>query len=498
MPIRGGSGSGGGGRGASDVRAGGAWFEVYAKDGLSGVLDRLKAKVTAFAAFMRRTGASLIGGGLALGAGPLGLLLGGARRAAGVGDLASVFGGDTATMSKIVYAFEAVGGSLEDAEAAMSRLAKHNQSGRPLDEVFQDTVNALNEMPPGFERAQAASEIFGKSYAKILDLGQDLSRLMSDAPIITKEQADSAEEFAQQMARTKIELQGAMLPLLRYLTPLVTMFSEFVRQNASLAAVAAIAAVGLVAIGLAFSAIGIALSAILSPLALVTAGVIALGVYFRNELAEAFRDIGQTFMTTWNGIRDAVAGGELRLAFEILTEGIKVAWFQMILDMGRAFDDFMNRNRGKLIALGSLLGGAKGAFVGGRFGPKGALIGGGLGALVGGGAAFGAGELARGIAQNTGLPERIAAGQARLDQLARQAADAARRAVAVENRAQLQQIRASTEAVKGGFNPASSLQQFGYGDNIKKQTEILGDILGEMRAAPVKIGGAVGDALRMK
>lgn len=64
---------------AGDIRAGGSFYEIYLKDGVSGVLDKVKSKVLGFASFLQRTGANLALGGAALGAGPLAAVLGGSN-----------------------------------------------------------------------------------------------------------------------------------------------------------------------------------------------------------------------------------------------------------------------------------------------------------------------------------------------------------------------------------------------------------------------------------
>lgn len=62
---------------AGDIRAGGSYYEIYAKDGLSGVIATLKGRVLGFASFMQRTGAGMMAAGAGLGAGPLALIFGG-------------------------------------------------------------------------------------------------------------------------------------------------------------------------------------------------------------------------------------------------------------------------------------------------------------------------------------------------------------------------------------------------------------------------------------
>src|SRR5262245_25089389 len=77
MPAMGGSG---GGAQAGDVRAGGAVYEIAGRDGLSPVLDKLKAKTKGFTDFMKRNGAALMAGGFGvLGGGVAGAVTAAAR-----------------------------------------------------------------------------------------------------------------------------------------------------------------------------------------------------------------------------------------------------------------------------------------------------------------------------------------------------------------------------------------------------------------------------------
>ena len=154
MPIKGGSGGGGGKSG--DVRAGGAFYEVYAKDGLSGVLDKLKQKADRFAAGMRKIGGNLLGGGAALGAAPFASLIQGIDRLAALEDITDIFGLSAEAASRMAYAFEVAGVSTGELENVFKQLSKANTTGKPLDEFLLDVADGLLAIEDPSERARAA------------------------------------------------------------------------------------------------------------------------------------------------------------------------------------------------------------------------------------------------------------------------------------------------------------------------------------------------------
>ena len=449
MAIQGGSG-GGGGRSASDVRAGGAFFEIYAKDGLTGVINKLTAKVQSFASSMRRIGGTIFGAGAALGAGPLGFLLGGISRAGDVANLSRQFQIPINLMQRLKYAADAAGTSVEDVMKNPGRFAD----------------------------------------------------LLAEAPITNTGDIARAVDIQREWRLTTLQLQNAMLSLLDVIAPIVRLVAEFVRANSALFAVLGLVAAGMVALGAAitivsigFSTVSAIVAALTTPLGLLAALGVALAIVFRKELADAFREVGEIFGMTWGGIVDAVKAGNLELAFKIVAVGVRTIWAQLMLDLRKGWNDFvtwlidtLRKNPWILPLVGGVLGGVVG-------GPVGA----GVGAAGGAAGAIGLEIWAKELKE--AFQVGVAPQEQRLidlqDELRKLREQAAHEAGMAGPRALPEIIRA-VEAVKGGFSAGLASQQFGYGDKAGRLIDINREMLAEMKVAPDKIAGGVADALRAK
>lgn len=360
MPGVGNPGGGSGGSGA--IRAGRAFVELFLNDNaVYRSLAKLKDRFAALGSGLLRAGGAAIGAGTALLAPLIAPFNEAIDRAAQIGDLASIFGGTTETVSRMAFAFETAGLTLDDLESSMSRLAKIDDSGRPLDEVFAEVVTLLNEMPAGLERSKFAADIFGKSYSKILDVAQDLTRLMDEAPIISTEDTARAEEFNQEIAKTKAILRAATLPMLEAITPTVKALTDFVRRNAGAVTVIAAVGAGMVAAGLAAAGLGLAIlsvtaiiggavlafgaltaaiAALVSSPGLILAGLgtLAFAITASTEngargfvaMADGVMEFGETAKSVFDGIGDAVRAGEWGLAFEIALTGMSLEWAKAV------------------------------------------------------------------------------------------------------------------------------------------------------------------------
>jgi hypothetical protein len=371
--------TGGGGGGGGAVRAGRAFVELFVNDNkVYRALDRVKVRFEKMAGFAIKAGASIAAAGAAALAPLTSLLSGGIDRAAKIGDFASIFGGTPEEMSKIAFAFEATGNSLEDMEVSLKNLSKANASGKPLDEFFADMVDELNGMEPGIEKATRAQELFGRNWSKILDVGQDLRRLMDEAPLVSKEDADRAESIQQEFAKTIVSLKAATMPLLKEVGPVVKFFAELIRNNKELVVTVAAVAAGLVAAGLAGAGLGVVfgglgsligiavvaikaaavvIATIFSPIGVAVAVVAALaaGVGYLGYVLATETETGKAFVSwitgglvgalevaklAWEGITAAFAKGDLAAAGEIALKGLEVVWLQFTATLTKGWNGF--------------------------------------------------------------------------------------------------------------------------------------------------------------
>ena len=433
---------GGGGQRPGDVRAGGAFVEISAKDKLTGVLIALRAKALTFVSALQQIGKVSLGAGLAGLTAASGFFKAGADRAEDISKLAEQLGFTVEQMQRLKFASDVAGVSIEDV------LTKQ--------EKFAD--------------------------------------LMASAPILSGQAIKEAVEVNRRFRASWIELQTAMTPLVATVVPLVRAFAQFVKQNADLVRVVAIGSAGLVALGVAAFGVSKALAVVgaVGGAAVVVIGALftkvglAIGVVgaltaviltstnsgrqLAGDLGTAFSNVGSTFGMMLKTIVDAIEKGDFDRAWQAFTIGVEAVWYEMLLNMARAFSGFIEKNRDRLIALGVLMGGIQGGMIGGRFGPIGAAIGGGIGAAGGGIAVDQLADLINGIALNTGLEERRAEAQRRLGELAKKNGGLPN----IENEDLAKRIVATRGAFRTLFN---ANQQFGRSDSLEtKQLEKLKEI----------------------
>jgi len=140
----------------------------------------------------------------------------------------------------------------------------------------------------------------------------------------------------------------ALIPLVNQLldtvTPLLSKFGQWVSANRQLAVVAATGSVALVGVGAALVGVGggLALSmsalggfstllvqlggiatAVASPL-----GMVAVAAAGAAALAVDWTKFGENAMATWGALKDAIASGDLELAFGVVTAGLNLQWVQ--------------------------------------------------------------------------------------------------------------------------------------------------------------------------
>lgn len=278
----------------------------------------------------------------------------------------------TDSLQKMQYASDLVDVSVEDITGALVKMKKGmagapdsfeelgvsvtNADGsmRDAESVFNDTLQALSEIENGTERDQKAYEIFGKSadsLAGIIDDGgealkeygqqaEDLGLIMSgDTLNSLNEINDAIDTSKARVGAATAELGAtvaeALLPLVEPITQGIQRITELLQSLTPeqaqmilgvLAAVAALAPLVMV-IGGVISSIGTVLtlapvimgvmSAILSPIGLVVAAVVGLGiVIYKNwdsikawtqalfeSIKEKFDAIKDNLQKTWQNIQ---------------------------------------------------------------------------------------------------------------------------------------------------------------------------------------------------
>lgn len=295
---------------SKDVRAGGAFYELWGKDGLSGLLESVKKRVVAFNAFLSKVGrnAALAAGAVTA---PLtALFKGGVDRAADLARLSQQLGLPIEMLHRFQYAAEAAGVS--------------------LDEVMQDWTGRYSD-------------------------------LIARAPKIDPKDAQAAASAQLELSDATRSLQLALLPLVQVVARYVTKLSQWVKYNADTAktvftvglAVLGFAA-GLKLLTMAFAALGpvaaAAWVAAAGPVGLFAlsaltglAGGVALASYLLDDfegIKKTARDLGDTLGTAFGGIKDALAKANIALAWQVLLKTLKVYWLEFVDSMGMVWVGF--------------------------------------------------------------------------------------------------------------------------------------------------------------
>jgi len=256
------------------------------------------------------------------------------------------------------------------------------------------------------------------------------------------------------------------------------------------------------------AALKLVLLAIMSPIGLVVAGVVALGVAAvasGNNTIDKFRELKtdlQGLATDWsNSIKAIVASiksGDIETAFNILVKALELTWATLIRSLKRLWWSFV-RDIFEFFANNPwvlpLVGGGAGLLIGG---PAGGLVGVGVGALGQGALMLNAEEIDKFLRDKIENVDR-----ARVDQLRWELEQMISQALKRQQQQQEQQgppkgrvgemqanfvpkedlanMLAVSEA-RGTFTAFAARQQFAFGARVqKRQEDLLADILKEVR-----------------
>lgn len=300
-------------------------------------------------------------------------------------------------MQKAIVEGAEHGGEMADALRDVGLEATALSTRTPTDQLFA-IGDALEKIDNPAKRAATAMKIMGKSGTELIPLLKDGSKglrsLMEEGKLagalVTAEEAAQSERIGDSVQRTLTaakytlqsffkaivphgdEIEGASFALLRFLKGV----REWVEENRALTAgvlgvtAASVVAGGtLIALGVAAKVGGagfgllatsvklsfgaLALLATPAGIALTTIGALAVAVGYLLATTEkgqgvltffgnGWRELADIFATTWGGINDALASGDLEAAGEIAMAGLKAAWLQLTLDLRKFWDDFIN------------------------------------------------------------------------------------------------------------------------------------------------------------
>lgn len=315
---------------ASDIRAGGAYVEVYAKRAtLSTDLKAVEREALQWAQKMTNLGAGLTAGG----AGVLAPLLMVTKSFADTGslldDISQRTGVSATALSELQYAAELSGAGIADLETGFKKLSNtvdgalrgekasidalkqigvsvSDLRGKNPDQIFMMLADRVAALSNPMQRAAAAQALFGKAGLQLLPLLQTGSTAINELRreahelglTMSGEDVAAAAAFGDSLDRAWAACRGfantigaALAPSLKAATDLFVALAkptmQFIRENRGLvvavaASAAAVVAIGaaLVGTGIAITFAGTALAGLASVFALVAAAAAAPITWF--------------------------------------------------------------------------------------------------------------------------------------------------------------------------------------------------------------------------
>lgn len=363
-------------KGKEDIQAGSAFVTLFTKDGpLKNGLKAAQARLQVFGKSVALAGGYIATAGLGL----LAPLTAAVKQFTDFGSMLTDMGQRTGVaaskLAEYGFAADQTGASLEDVEAALRHMAKVGLDVNRFDEIAAE----IAAIPDPTMRAARAMQVWGKAGTAILPMAGNLKSLREEAQKLgiafTPEQIAMADELGDAFGRVKtaifaaafqagVALAPTFIAILDSAKGIAVAFGEMVKKNPGLVkAVAAIGAV-LLAVGTLLGAGGAGLATIgavvggiaaiatpitlivllLGAMAVAVAGLTVGFLLFYKDGQAAFlrlvtvikgamtgvRDLGKTIKDTFGGIADALAAGDIDLAWKIMVKGLEITWLQFI------------------------------------------------------------------------------------------------------------------------------------------------------------------------
>lgn len=271
----------------------------------------------------------------------------------------------------------------EGSDAASEALAMVGLSAASIGDLAPDQqlaaiADGLASIDDAATRTAAAMAILGRGGTKLLPLleggsaglAQGRQRARQIGASISTEDAKAAARLSDALDTIRASAKGATVAIGAALAPAATQLAEaiatavgglsaFIRQNQGAIVAAAAAATSVLAAGLAITGLGLAitgasivlgafasaisaavavLGVLLTPIGIAVAGVAALGVGFAM-LAESggasLSRLRTTAEDAFAGISDALRGGDIQTAAEVLWAGLKLAFAEGLGELQR-------------------------------------------------------------------------------------------------------------------------------------------------------------------
>lgn len=331
MPM---SGGGGGGGGAA-IRAGRAFVEISANDSqLKSVLAGARKLVFAFAA-AAAVGIGLIGSAVST---VIASFKDVVEHFDKINDAADRLSSSAEDVSALGYAAEQSGSNLEEmtasARAMQKALAENPEAFQKfgldpeklkqlgLADQFQAIADALDGVTDPAEKTAAAMALMGRGGQQMIPMLAELRKLRGEAgdvgAIVGSADAKNAAKVADSFDRLGTALRNTFRQAGAVLLP----FADDIEAIAN----------GLV--------LALKWARDLGPVMAKDASEFFRGAVAGTAFGDALDFLGETFGKTWQGIKDAIAAGDLSKAIEIGLAGAEVVWKQFVLNLTRGWNKF--------------------------------------------------------------------------------------------------------------------------------------------------------------
>jgi hypothetical protein len=343
------------------------------------VLAPLAAAVKSFAAQGDALGKMAARTGIAAGA------------LAELGFAAEQTGSDLTAVEKAVLRMNRRLGRMTVGQGSATEVAAMGELGLSVEQLnrmnpeerFLALADAMAQYGDDAAAAGLAQRAFGTGVDRIIPLlmqgREGIAGLRSEARdlgiVPTEEEVQNAEKVTDAINRVRravkamvfslgASMAGPALQGLAMMKNIAVSIGQFIEGKghilvaaaaigtALVVAGAAVTAFGAVlwGAGVALTALGTVVGVLLSPLGLITAAVVGAGVAFfnwaksgqaaYNYLSSTFGKLLSWFQEVFGAITDAIGGGDMQLAAEVMWAGIKVAWTKGMQWVRKAWADF--------------------------------------------------------------------------------------------------------------------------------------------------------------
>jgi TP901 family phage tail tape measure protein len=305
----------------ADILAGRAYVSLYAKNDISKALKTAQKDLQTFGSSIVGLGAKVVGMGAAITGGITAAVVNFSNVGDALGKMSARTGVAASALSELGFAAEQSGGTIENVESSLQRMAKNlggvgpesiktkealHAMGMSVEAIqgmnpeqqFEAIAQGIANIQDPTQKAAAAMAVFGNSGRQLLPMLGDIKALRQEAKELglspSPESIKAAEEINDAINRVRrvigaafFEIGSALAPLamevLTGMLSVVKAIKKFVVENkalvitaAKVGAVLSVAGTAIVAVGTAFIFAGSAIGGIVSLIGVFTGAMAAV------------------------------------------------------------------------------------------------------------------------------------------------------------------------------------------------------------------------------